>query len=129
MRPVDLRPWVMARNCSAMRSSWVERAVIVRATCRKAVVSANALNSTSEGTTSGSRIYPNFLSGARLRARPAACTMSTTLCFGSANSTQSMAGMSTPSVKQRALVIKARPRCAKPRNRFARSPADFLLEM
>ena len=39
--------------------------------------------------------------------RPTACTISTVLRFGSANSTQSIFGTSIPSVRQRAFVIKA----------------------
>jgi hypothetical protein len=42
--PLGLRPCWIARNSSAMRSSWVDSAVTMRATCRKAVVSANSLN-------------------------------------------------------------------------------------
>src|SRR5215207_4262465 len=55
--------------------------------------------------------------------------MSITLCFGSAKRTQSMAGMSTPSVRHRAFVISARSCWTKRLSSSERCPADFLLEM
>ena len=45
----------------------------------------------------------------RRSARPTACTMSITDVFGAANSTESMAGTSTPSPRQRALATTDQP--------------------
>jgi hypothetical protein len=75
-------------------------------------------NITSDQQRSGHRWLATFLRGCEpaflinaypnaVEARPAACTMSIRLCFGSANNTQSTAGISTPSVRHRALVMRA----------------------
>ena len=51
--------------------------------------------------------YPQSLPSFLRNALPSACTISTLLFLGSANTMQSILGTSTPSVKQRALVINA----------------------
>ena len=51
-------------------------------------------------------MYPKSLFSNLLNALPAAWTISILLCFGSANRTASIEGTSTPSVRQRAFVIK-----------------------
>ena len=58
-------------------------------------------------TITGIKIYPNFflVSLDKRKALPEACTISITLRLGSLKTTQSIAGKSTPSVRQRALVI------------------------
>ena len=102
--PDEVLPFFSSLNSSAILSSWDDKAAIIDVIFLKAVVSANSCKSMSSGTTMGKRIYPKFLPSNFLSARPAAWTISITLCLGSTNITQSIAGTSTPSVKHLALV-------------------------
>ena len=98
-------------SSSTILSSCVERAVTTLLTALNSVVSVNSWSDNPFGTFTGSKMYPKSLpvSSDFLIARPAACTMSTTLCFGSAKTTQSIEGILTPSVRQRALLRRAGP--------------------
>src|SRR6266496_3731800 len=68
------------------------------------------MSSGSSGRRIGTRIVAVPVpSGSRRRARPIACTISITDCFGRVNTTQSIAGTSTPSVRHRTFDTTVHP--------------------
>ena len=73
---------------------------------RKSDDSKEASGVDESGTTTGSTIVPIFFSAERLIALPTACTMSVLLRLGSAKTTPSSVGTSTPSVSS----VRSKPR-------------------
>ena len=98
-----LEPFAIALYSSIILSSLIAREEIT------AIIWSNASFSEKPNCSSiiiGIIMYPKSLPSNLLNALPAAWTISILLCFGSANKTASIEGTSTPSVRQRALVIK-----------------------
>ena len=97
-------PKLLSLKYSMILSSFAARPLIIDKISLKLSLSISPVTSS---YTTGSMTYPQSLPSFFLKALPRACTISTLLFLGSANTIQSMFGTSTPSVKHLALVINA----------------------